>query len=126
VIYKAYSEDDSQPGESLIALGVICELISVPVFGDIGDEFTEISHLEELVECNQLEVKDSFVTDDGRRGAVGKGSVSILFDYLQFAGTWKWQSIRQPVGRLSICVGSISSCRRSDEKWNSAQESNSE
>jgi hypothetical protein len=118
-IHKTYSKNDLQPGESFITIVVIGEAISLHIFSDIGDELAEVSHLEEFVECNQLEVDNSLVADHRWRRSVGKSSMGVLFDLSEFTGTWIWQS----VGQVLICFGRILGRRSSGEKWDHAQES---
>lgn len=78
---------------------IVRESVASDVAGDVGDETVEVGDLEELVESDELQVDDSLVTDDRRRGSVWQSSVGILLDGLSLLRAGIWQTIGQLVRR---------------------------
>lgn len=83
-----YRQNGSQGCGYEVTISRISEAVAIDILGDVQEEFVEVSHLEEFVECDQLEVGDAFVADDSWWWTIWERAMSGLLDQRQLAWTW--------------------------------------
>lgn len=118
----SYRENGLQVTQDGVARRTVRERVASDIARDVGDEIVEVGDLEELVECDQLEVDNPFFTDDRLRRPVGQSPVGILFDNLPLRRAGVWKPIWQLVTRWWHLLGRSGSC---DDGRSQAQESDS-
>lgn len=106
---RAYRQNSSQRSGHIVTISSISEAVSVNILGDVNEELVEECHLEEFVECDQLEVGDALSTDDSWGWTVWECSMSALLDQRQLTWTWVGQAIGEFALNRSwgLCGGCI-------------------
>jgi len=79
--------------------------VTFDLFGDIVEQFGEISNLEQLVGGKQLKGSDAVGLDRRRKRPIGEGALRFLLNHGELRGAWVGEAIWQ--GKLERCCSNF-------------------